>query len=107
MCGIAGFTHSRAEPDSTRIWKVTRSLTHRGPDQQGVWESTGVSLGAVRLKIIDLEHGVQPMLSDDGGTVLVYNGEIYNHAELRQELERAGHKFKTRCDTETLLRAFL
>jgi asparagine synthase (glutamine-hydrolysing) len=107
MCGIAGFTHSRAEPDSTRIWRVTRSLIHRGPDQQGVWESSSVSLGAVRLKIIDLDYGAQPMISDDGDTVLVYNGEIYNHAELRQELEQAGHKFKTRCDTETLLRAFV
>ncbi len=107
MCGIAGFTHSRAEPDSTRIWRVTRSLTHRGPDQQGIWESPEVSLGAVRLKIIDLDHGAQPMSSDDGDTILVYNGEIYNHADLRLELERAGQQFKTRCDTEVLLRAFL
>jgi asparagine synthase (glutamine-hydrolysing) len=84
-----------------------RSIVHRGPDQQGVWESAHVSLGAVRLKIIDLEHGEQPMLSDDGETVLVFNGEIYNNAELRQELEGLGHRFHSRCDTETLLRAFL
>lgn len=66
-----------------------------------------MSLGAVRLKIIDLEHGDQPMSSDDGDTILVFNGEIYNHAELRRELERAGHRFRSRCDTETVLRAFL
>jgi asparagine synthase (glutamine-hydrolysing) len=105
MCGIAGFTHSRAAPDSSKIWEITRSITHRGPDQQGVWESPQVSLGAVRLKIIDLEHGEQPMHSGD--TVLVYNGEIYNNAELRQELEGLGHRFQSHCDTETLLHAFL
>jgi asparagine synthase (glutamine-hydrolysing) len=81
-------------------------LTHRGPDQQGVWESAAVSLGAVRLKIIDLEQGAQPMTSEDGDTVAVFNGEIYNSGELRRELEKAGHVFRSRCDTETLLRAF-
>jgi asparagine synthase (glutamine-hydrolysing) len=61
----------------------------------------------VRLKIIDLDHGRQPMLSDDGDTVLVFNGEIYNNTELRRELQRRGHVFDSRCDTETVLRAFL
>ncbi len=107
MCGIAGFTHSKSAPDSARIRRITQSLKHRGPDQQGVWESDSVSLGAVRLKIIDLAQGEQPMVSDSGDTVLVFNGEIYNHAELRRELEQAGHVFRTRCDTEALLRAFL
>ena len=72
-----------------------------------MWESGEVSLGAVRLKIIDLEHGDQPMASDDGDTILVFNGELYNHMELRRELERAGHRFHSRCDTETVLHAFL
>jgi asparagine synthase (glutamine-hydrolysing) len=107
VCGIAGFTHPRHVPDPQKIWEITRSLTHRGPDQQGVWESAQVSLGAVRLKIIDLENGAQPMLSEDGDTVLVYNGEIYNSAELRGELEGLGHRFQSHCDTETLLHAFL
>lgn len=107
MCGIAGFTHAQHVPDSSKIWEITRSITHRGPDQQGVWESAQVSLGAVRLKIIDLEHGAQPMISDDGDTVLVFNGEIYNHAELRRELEQLGHRFHSRSDTEVLLHAFL
>ena len=77
-------------PKRERIETITRALAHRGPDQQGVWESASVSLGAVRLKIIDLEHGDQPMISDDGNTVLVFNGEIYNHAELRSELRERG-----------------
>ncbi len=107
MCGIAGFTHSNGRRQPERIWEITRSLIHRGPDRQDVWESANVSLGAVRLKIIDLEHGDQPMVSDDGDTVLVFNGEIYNHAELRRELEALGHRFDSRCDTEVVLRAFL
>jgi asparagine synthase (glutamine-hydrolysing) len=106
LCGIAGYTHTRA-PGRERIERITRSLSHRGPDQQDTWSSPEISLGAVRLKIIDLEHGAQPMLSDDGDTVLVFNGEIYNSAELRQDLEQRGHRFQSRCDTETLLRAFL
>ncbi len=107
MCGIVGFTHLKKRTEPDRIWEITRSLIHRGPDQQGIWESADVSLGAVRLKIIDLEHGDQPMASNDGDTILVFNGELYNHRELRQELEAAGHRFQSRCDTETALHAFL
>ena len=107
MCGIAGFTHRNGARDPDRIWEITRSIAHRGPDEQNVWEDSGVSLGAVRLKIIELSQGQQPMLSPDGDTVLAFNGEIYNHLELRQELEQKGHVFASRCDTETLLHAFL
>jgi len=107
VCGIAGFTHINGRRQPERIWKITRSLIHRGPDRQDVWESANVSLGAVRLKIIDLEHGDQPMVSEDGDTVLVFNGEIYNHVELRRELEGLGQRFDSRCDTEVVLRAFL
>jgi len=104
VCGIAGFTHLKKSADPDRIWEITRSLIHRGPDQQGVWESGEVSLGAVRLKIIDLELGDQPMASDDGDTVLAFNGELYNHMELRRELEQAGHRFHSRCVALTELR---
>src|SRR5712692_9904154 len=100
MCGIAGFTHLRGQPDPERIWEITLALKHRGPDQQGVWESPEVSLGAVRLKIIDLEHGQQPMVCSNvsaADTVIVFNGEIYNHSELRRELERLGHAFESKC----------
>jgi asparagine synthase (glutamine-hydrolysing) len=107
LCGIAGFTHLHRSFDPTRIQEATRAITHRGPDQQGVWESAAVSLGAVRLKIIDLSSGAQPMRSDDGDTIIVFNGEIYNHAEIREELVKLGHHFHSRCDTEVILRAFL
>ena len=107
MCGITGFTHRDGVFDRERIVAATDSLIHRGPDQQGTYQSEVVSLGAVRLKIIDLHAGDQPMVSDDGNTILVFNGEIYNHRELRAELESRGEKFKTSSDTEVVLRAFL
>jgi len=107
VCGISGYTHrGRAVPPSA-IKEATDCLIHRGPDQQGTYETDNVSLGAVRLKIIDLEAGAQPFFSDDRKTVLVFNGEIYNYRELRKELEGLGHSFSTQSDTEVLLRAFL
>ncbi len=107
MCGIAGFTHLGRKVDPSRIRQATNALVHRGPDQQGTHQTDSVSLGAVRLKIIDLDHGQQPMHSDDGDVTLVFNGEIYNHAELRRELESRGHRFGSHCDTEVVLRGFL
>ena len=107
MCGIAGFTHKNWRPEAERIRDAAFSLIHRGPDQQGVWESDLVSLGAVRLKIIDLSGGDQPIVSDSGDAVIVFNGEIYNHPELRRELEGLGHGFHSRSDTEVVLHAFL
>ncbi len=107
MCGIAGYTHRDGLPDPERIQRVTRVLRHRGPDQQGVFTSDTVSLGAVRLRIIDLEGGEQPIRSDDGDAVIVFNGEIYNHNELRRELSQLGHCFHSRSDTEVVLKAFL
>src|ERR1035437_1804302 len=83
------------------------TLIHRGPDQLGVYQSPICSMGATRLKIIDLEHGDQPIATEDGNAVVVFNGEIYNHLEVRAELEKLGHRFHTHCDTETVLRAFL
>jgi len=107
VCGIAGFTHRRSIAERDLIERATRTLVHRGPDQQGTYQSSLVSLGAVRLKIIDLAAGDQPMFSDDRDTVIVFNGEIYNHAELREELQARGHRFQSRCDTEVVLRAWL
>ncbi|MGB7553231.1 MAG: asparagine synthase (glutamine-hydrolyzing) [Candidatus Korobacteraceae bacterium] len=107
LCGIVGFTHKDWSPPPNRIGDATSTLIHRGPDQQGVYESPICSLGAARLKILDLEHGDQPIVTEDGDTVIVFNGEIYNHLEVRAELEKLGHRFHTHCDTETVLRAFL
>jgi len=107
LCGITGFTHRDGVFDPARIRTATDSLIHRGPDQQGTYESEQISLGAVRLKIIDLQTGEQPLFSGDRNTVLVFNGEIYNYRQLRAELESRGHQFKTSSDTEVVLQAFL
>ncbi len=107
LCGIVGFTHKNWIPDSGRIQRAAATLVHRGPDQQGVFQSSSCSLGATRLKIIDLGSGDQPILSDDGDVAIVFNGEIYNHQDLRRELEVLGHHFHSHCDTEAVLRAFL
>ena len=107
MCGIAGFTRVGGGDDRRVARQITETLIHRGPDQRGIFETDGVTLCAVRLKVIDLEGGDQPLLSRDGDTALVFNGEIYNHEEIRAELEERGYRFQSRCDTETLLAAFL
>jgi asparagine synthase (glutamine-hydrolysing) len=86
---------------------MVATLAHRGPDQQGVFSSPIFSFGAARLKIIDLEGGDQPILENGGEGGIVFNGEIYNFAELKAELEALGHKFSSHSDTETVLKAFL
>lgn len=107
MCGIAGFTHLRRPGDMAVARRIADSLYHRGPDQFGIHEGSAATLCAVRLKVIDLAGGDQPMASEDGDTVIAFNGEIYNHLELRTELEGLGHAFRSNCDTETVLHAFL
>jgi asparagine synthase (glutamine-hydrolysing) len=107
VCGITGYTHRGRVFSPSAIKEATSTLIHRGPDQQGTHESADISLGAVRLKIIDLAAGAQPFFSEDRKTVLVFNGEIYNYLELRRELQELGHAFSTHSDTEVLLRAFL
>src|SRR5580693_3514606 len=104
MCGIAGFTqvNNDATPsrDESLIRRMTATIIHRGPDQQGCYQAPGVALGAVRLQVIDLDGGEQPMHSGSTPeTVIVYNGEIYNFRELRGELESLGHQFNSNCDT--------
>jgi asparagine synthase (glutamine-hydrolysing) len=106
VCGIAGYTHFDRRPDPEVILKSTIVLRHRGPDDLGTFESPDISLGSVRLKIIDLEGGDQPMQTEEGNCIIAFNGEIYNYKELRLELEGLGHAFRSRCDTEVALRAF-
>ena len=106
MCGIAGFTQKNYRLEPSCIRNAVRALLHRGPDQQGIYESPDVSLGAVRLRIIDLIGGDQPISSADGDTVLVFNGEIYNHRELRDQLRAKGYRFSSSSDTEVVLHAF-
>ncbi|HET8653528.1 MAG TPA: hypothetical protein VFM13_13260, partial [Gaiellaceae bacterium] len=105
MCGIAGIA-SQAGADRERLRAMSGTLVHRGPDSDGELLDGPVGLAARRLSIIDLEHGDQPIANEDGTVHVVQNGEIYNHGELRHELERAGHRFRTRCDTEVLVHAY-
>src|SRR4051794_34412943 len=107
MCGIAGYTYKHRGVSAGVAGRITGGLYHRGPDQQGVFEGSVATLCAVRLKIIDLAGGDQPIVTEDGDTAIAFNGEIYNHLEVRRELESLGHRFRSRCDTETVLRAFL
>ena len=105
MCGIAGLFHlETAKPvDPARIAMMTDVQAHRGPDGRGVWTASGVGLGHRRLSIIDLAGSPQPMTSDDGALTITYNGEVYNFAEIRAELEALGTRFHTAGDTEVIL----
>ena len=82
------------------------TLAHRGPDDCGLFIDQGVGLGHRRLSIVDVAGGHQPIANDDGSLQMVYNGEVYNHLDIRAELERRGHAYRTRCDTETVLRLY-
>ena len=85
---------------------MSSTLRHRGPDSEGTFVDDGVGLAARRLAIIDLDAGDQPISNEDGSATVVQNGEIYNYRELRRELERAGHRFATQSDTETIVHAY-
>ena len=108
MCGIAGIFHlSTPKPvDPARIERMCAAMAHRGPDGQGVWTAPGVGLGHLRLSIIDLAGSPQPMASTDGRAMLVFNGEIYNYRELREELRGLGATFHTDGDSEVILAAW-
>ena len=105
MCGLAGIFHlETAKPvDPNRIRAMTDAQIHRGPDGSGVWTARGVGLGHRRLSIIDVAGSPQPMHSDDGALTIIFNGEIYNFAEVRAELEALGTRFHTNGDTEVIL----
>jgi asparagine synthase (glutamine-hydrolysing) len=106
MCGIVGFTHLDRPLPPGLIQQALTAIRHRGPDAQGFMSLDQATLGAVRLKIIDLDNGDQPMSTEDDDLHIAFNGEVYNHAEIRQELEALGHRFRSHCDTEVVLRAF-
>ena len=108
MCGIAGIFHiETAKPvDPDRVERMCDAIAHRGPDGYGVWTAPGVALGHRRLSIIDVAGSPQPMASTDGRAMLVFNGEIYNYRELRQELRATGATFHTDGDSEVILAAW-
>ncbi len=107
MCGIAGIV--RRVPTGVSVDSLGRmaaSIRHRGPDGYGFYVGQRVGFAHVRLSVVDIAGGAQPLANEDGQVVVTYNGEIYNHPELRRELEEKGHVFRTRCDTEVLVHGY-
>lgn len=105
MCGIAGEVNLQGRPDAEGVRRATLALAHRGPDAQGFYTEGPAALGHRRLSILDLAGGVQPMVRE--GVALVFNGQAYEHAEVRERLRARGHSFQTRSDTEVVLVAYL
>src|SRR6266487_359007 len=103
MCGICGVV---GVVDRAVLQRMTDAMVHRGPDDEGFHLADGIGLGARRLSIIDVSGGHQPITNEDGTVVVVFNGEIYNHRDLRTRLETQGHRFATRSDTEVLVHLY-
>lgn len=109
MCGIAGFVSVQGwDTAAENLPVAVTRLRHRGPDGQGLWQTSDrhVGLAHARLAILDVAGGAQPLTNEDGTVVTTFNGEIYNHVELRRELEARGHYFSTDCDTEVLVHGY-
>jgi len=108
MCGICGVFYYEKTHDvyETEIRKMCRVISHRGPDDEGVFVKNNIGIGMRRLSIIDLATGRQPISNEDNSIWIVFNGEIYNYRELRQELQNRGHKFRTNSDTEVIVHAY-
>jgi asparagine synthase (glutamine-hydrolysing) len=108
MCGIAGILNldGHVSTDSSHIKRMGDAMVHRGPDDEGFFISGPIHLAHRRLSIIDLSSGQQPMFNEDSSIVVIFNGEIYNHRQLRNVLESKGHRFRTHSDTESILHAY-
>ena len=108
MCGICGVVNSDVENNVEHqlLKKMCDVIYHRGPDDDGVYLNQNIGLGMRRLSIIDLATGKQPISNENKNVWIVFNGEIYNHKEVRQELESRGYKFSTNTDTEAIVHAY-
>ena len=108
MCGIAGFLNldSNRKADPRVLQRMCDVITHRGPDDEGIYVNGPVGLGMRRLSIIDIDGGHQPIFNEDGSLCIVFNGEIYNHREIRQEMVSRGHFYNTQTDTESILHLY-
>jgi asparagine synthase (glutamine-hydrolysing) len=108
MCGICGVIDLTGEHQTSRehLEAMARAISHRGPDDAGYYLDPPVALGFRRLSIVDLSGGHQPMSNEDGTVWIIFNGEIYNHAALRPDLERCGHRYSTHSDTETIIHLY-
>lgn len=109
MCGIVGiisFSDSPDRPSRESLESMIHAIRHRGPDEFGMYRDSHAGLGHARLSLIDIATGQQPMTNEDGTLWIVFNGEIFNYIELRDELERVGHRFRTHSDTEVIIHAY-
>jgi asparagine synthase (glutamine-hydrolysing) len=107
MCGICGILHSDHAPvERSTLEKMNAAIEHRGPDGDGFYFAPGVGLGMRRLAIIDLNTGDQPISNEDETVWIVFNGEIFNFPELRKKLQRQGHRFRTKTDTECIVHLY-
>jgi asparagine synthase (glutamine-hydrolysing) len=106
MCGIAGFVTVQPSDSPSIIERMTDTIRHRGPDDSGYYRDPWASLGFRRLAIIDVAGGHQPMANEDASHFIIFNGEIFNHADLRPSLVQAGHRYTNRSDTETILHSY-
>jgi len=108
MCGITGVLKfdKAARVDPALLRRMCAAIVHRGPDDEGIYTQGGIGLGMRRLSIIDLRTGHQPISNEDGTVWIVFNGEIYNHAALREQLLARGHTFRTSCDTEAIVHLY-
>ncbi len=106
MCGIVAIAHKNKKPNEDELKFMCNTLRLRGPDDEGIWIGDDIGLGHRRLSVIDLDTGSQPMHSNDGSVVIVFNGEIYNFSELRSELVALNQKFRTQSDTEVILNGY-
>src|SRR6185295_8632121 len=108
MCGIAGLVGVEGldQHAPSRALRMRDVITHRGPDEAGLHCDTHAALAHRRLSIVDLTSGQQPLSNEDGSVWVIFNGEIYNHAEVRRDLEAHGHRYRTKSDTETIVHAY-
>src|SRR3984957_21216210 len=108
MCGICGIFFGDRDKQANRsvLAAMNRSITHRGPDDEGFFVEENVGLAMRRLSIIDVKSGHQPLANENQNVWIVFNGEIYNHVELRAGLEAMGHRYRSRSDTETIVHLY-
>src|SRR5262245_3101806 len=110
MCGIAGIVAADSlaldESAASRVVRMRDVIAHRGPDEEGLFCDGVAALAHRRLSIVDLSAGQQPLSNEDGSVQVVFNGEIYNHADVRPALEAHGHRYRTKSDTETIVHAY-
>ena len=108
MCGICGVFHSERARQVNRdmLVRMNQQIVHRGPDDDGFLVEENVGLAMRRLSIIDIQTGHQPLSNEDGSVWIVFNGEIYNHLDLRKDLESRGHHYRSKSDTETIVHLY-